>query len=300
MTCLEHIGLILKEQRQELKMSLAAMSEKTKLSIIQLEAIEEGNIEFFKDDLSYLSYFVRYYANALGLDFNEIRDDLDDSIMDFTNSISLSKIKQKEELNQRVIHKTQQHRKKARKNIDYSSVGLFVLTALILVLVGFAIFKVVLPSLQSMGNNEPPVVEVPGSEVESPETPETPSEPEVELPEVSTLSVTEVDPLNYEIRGWKVDEELTIDLDFANRAWVRFSEDGLAMDAPAQGTYEKGENAQVILKAQNDKVLSVNVGYFKGNVFSLNGQAIPVNADIAQSPSAHVINFKLVEGESTE
>ncbi len=163
MTCLEQIGLILKEQRQELKMSLAAMSEKTKLSIVQLEAIEEGNIEFFKDDLSYLSYFVRYYANALGLDFNEIRDELDDSIMDFTSSISVSRVKQKEEMNQRVIHKTQQHRKKARKNIDYSSVALFLLTALILVLVGFAIVKVVLPSLQSMGNNEPPVVEVPGA-----------------------------------------------------------------------------------------------------------------------------------------
>ena len=43
---MENIGLILKERRESLNLTLEDMSRQTKLSTVQLQAIEEGNIEF--------------------------------------------------------------------------------------------------------------------------------------------------------------------------------------------------------------------------------------------------------------
>ncbi|WP_223246850.1 helix-turn-helix domain-containing protein [Erysipelothrix rhusiopathiae] len=99
---MEKIGLILQERRKEQGYSLEEMSVKTKLSTVQLSAIEEGNIQFFKDDLSYLSYFVRYYANALGIDYNELRNELDDTINAYTDSITVSQIKKQDEITSNV------------------------------------------------------------------------------------------------------------------------------------------------------------------------------------------------------
>lgn len=297
-TCLEQLGLILKERRQELKYSLEDMSKKTKLSIIQLEAIEAGDIQFFIDDLSYLSYFVRYYSNALDLDFNDIRDQLDDSIMAYTDSINLTKVRRQEEINSRVL-KTTKPGKQAKKSIDFASIGLFAISVVIIIALGFAIVKVVIPSLGSKDPIEPPVVTLPNDEEEEPDK-ESPEKPDEEEPAQSTLAVASTDSLNYEITGWNEDEEVILDLDFKNKAWVRFTEDDVQLDAPAQGIYEKDDNAKVILKAKKDKVISVNVGYVRGNVFSLNGEEVAMNEDIANSPSAHVFNFKFTEGATTE
>ena len=296
-TYLEHIGAILKERRLELKFSLEDMSEKTKLSVVQLEAIEAGNIKLFEDDLSYLSYFVRYYSNALGIDYNDIRGQLDDSIMAYTDSISVSKVQQKEAMSERVLHTTKKG-SKARKSVDFSSIGLFAITILIVIALIFTVWKVVIPSIQSNKSDELPIVNLPKDEVETPE--EEPEAPVVEEPVATKLVVKEVDPLLYEISGWKENEDIKINLEFHNQAWVRFIEDGAYLGAPAEGIYEKDDNALVILKAKKGKELSVNVGYFAGNVFTLNGEAIPVNPEIADSPGAYVINFVLTEGASTE
>lgn len=304
-TYLENIGALLKERRQELNYSLEDMSEKTKLSIVQLEAIESGNIQLFEDDLSYLSYFVRYYSNALGIDYNEIREQLDDSIMAYTDSISISKVKSKEAMNERVFHQAQSG-SKSKRNVDFSSIGLFVITLIIMGLLIFAVVRFVVPAVQSKESNEPPIVQLPDDVDENTTPDETPTvpveEPEEEEEELveKELLVTEIDSTTYEISGWEDDEELTINLDFRNRAWTRFTEDGVALDVPSQGIYESGENAQVILKASEGKVLAVNVGYFNGNIFSLNGEEIAINPEVASSTGSYVIDFKIVEGESAE
>ena len=100
---MENIGQILKEKRLELNYTLEDMSQKTKMSTVQLKAIEDGNISFFKEDLSYLSYFVRYYSNALNIDYNELRKDLDHTITEFTQTISIKEISELEAINQKPI-----------------------------------------------------------------------------------------------------------------------------------------------------------------------------------------------------
>ncbi|CAM3583524.1 RodZ family helix-turn-helix domain-containing protein [Erysipelothrix urinaevulpis] len=293
---MENIGAILKERRQQLNYTLEEMSAQTKLSIVQLQAIERGDIQFFKDDLSYLSYFVRYYANALGIDYNEIRNQLDDSINQYTDTVSLSKIRKQEEINERVL--TQAKRgAKARRKIDFSSIILVGVVIVIGALLVVAWQKVIWPGLQAKDPINPPVIVVPDEEKPEDEGEEKPEEkPE----DVAKLDVKTVDPFHYEITGWKEGDELTFDLKVVNRTWVRFSENGVVLDAPAQGIYETDQDVKVILKAEKDKVLSANIGYVKGNIITLNEEKIELAPEAGESQSGLVLEFKLVEGEVTE
>ena len=57
---MKEIGATLKKRREELGYTLEEMSNKTRISVAQLKALEDGDLEFFKDDLSYVRYFVRF------------------------------------------------------------------------------------------------------------------------------------------------------------------------------------------------------------------------------------------------
>lgn len=180
------IGELLKEKRLELGYSLDDMSEKTKLSKIQLKAIEEGNISFFKDDLSYLSYFVRYYANALGINYNDIRNDLDNTISGFTNTLSISKVNEMERIEQNIASsKRSAPRKKTNiPKVDFASAGIIALALAILLGLGFVFVKVIVPAIQS-GDDQPIVSrpKPPNTGGDKPETPgETPGETPDETP----------------------------------------------------------------------------------------------------------------------
>ncbi len=71
---MDKIGSLLKQKRLEKGLTIEAVSEKTRLTIKHLKAIEEGDISYFRDDLSYLRFFLKAYCNALELDFEENKE----------------------------------------------------------------------------------------------------------------------------------------------------------------------------------------------------------------------------------
>lgn len=305
---MENIGLILKERRESLNLTLEDMSRQTKLSTVQLQAIEEGNIEFFRDDLSYLTYFVRYYANALDLDFDEIREELDASIVAYTDSLNLSKIKEQENISRNVIKRSTVQPKK-RPLIDLKSVSLVLIAIAIVFGLGFSFKKWVYPAMKEKDPIDEPIVVVPEDKDEEKKTEEKDPEKEItdekdpkedEKTEEAELKVEARDPYYYLVTGWKEGDSLQFEFDFTNRAWVRFSEDDQILENPSQGTYESGDKAQVILEAKAGKKLSVNVGYMKGNTVTLNEKPIELASEAAESVSGMVLEFELVEGESAE
>ena len=89
---MKEIGATLKKRREELGYTLEEMSNKTRISVAQLKALEDGDLEFFKDDLSYVRYFVRFYCQALYLDFDPLRDQLSQDLDQFTETMSLKAI----------------------------------------------------------------------------------------------------------------------------------------------------------------------------------------------------------------
>ena len=60
----------LKAKREELGLSVADISERTRLTERYIHALEERDIQAFADDLSYLRYFVRSYCDVVGLPYD--------------------------------------------------------------------------------------------------------------------------------------------------------------------------------------------------------------------------------------
>ena len=97
---MKEIGLKLKQKREENGVSLEEAASDLKMRVSQLQSIEEGNKDDFKDVFS-LKYFVRDYAKYLGLDGEAILDEFNEYLFEQTSKISSEEIeeaiKEKEE-----------------------------------------------------------------------------------------------------------------------------------------------------------------------------------------------------------
>ncbi len=89
---MKEIGEKLKETRENMGISIDEAAEDLKLRPSQIENIEAGNMEVFKD-IFYLKYFIRDYAKYLGLDHEEMVDEFNEYLFDYTSKISLDDIK---------------------------------------------------------------------------------------------------------------------------------------------------------------------------------------------------------------
>ena len=90
---MKEIGEKLKETREEMGISLEEAAEDLKLRPTQIENIEDGKIEAFKD-IFYLKYFIRDYSKYLGLDPEAMVDEFNEYLFDYTSKISLDDIKE--------------------------------------------------------------------------------------------------------------------------------------------------------------------------------------------------------------
>ncbi len=89
---MKEIGEKLKETRESIGVSIEEASEDLKMLPSQLENIESGNMEAFKDVFS-LKYFIRDYSKYLGLDYEDMIDEYNEYLFDYTSKISLDDIK---------------------------------------------------------------------------------------------------------------------------------------------------------------------------------------------------------------
>ncbi len=89
---MKEIGEKLKETREEIGISIDEAAEDLKLRPSQIENIESGNLEAFKD-VFYLKYFIRDYSKYLGLDYEKMVDEFNEYLFDYTSKISIEDIK---------------------------------------------------------------------------------------------------------------------------------------------------------------------------------------------------------------
>jgi len=88
---MKDIGLKLKEKREENGVSIEEVAEDLKMRPSQIISLEEGKKEDFKDVL-FLKYFIRDYAKYLGLDGEEMVDEFNEFLFDFTSKIPVEEI----------------------------------------------------------------------------------------------------------------------------------------------------------------------------------------------------------------
>lgn len=101
---MKEIGEKLKETRESMGITIEEAAGDLKLRPLQIENIEEGNREAFKD-VFYLKMFIKNYSKYLGLDYDEMVEEFNEYLFDFTSKISIEDIKKAEK----------EHRKKEKK-----------------------------------------------------------------------------------------------------------------------------------------------------------------------------------------
>ena len=87
----------LKEARENIGISILEAAEDLKIDASQIINIENGEVEQFQDVFN-LKYFIRDYAKYLGLNKEQIIDDFNEYLFDYTSKISLDDIKREKKI----------------------------------------------------------------------------------------------------------------------------------------------------------------------------------------------------------
>ncbi|MBE6151973.1 MAG: hypothetical protein E7165_01505 [Firmicutes bacterium] len=139
---MKEIGEKLKDAREAMGVSLNEAAEDLKLETSQIENLEQGNMENFKD-IYYLKYLIRDYSKYLGLDKEDLVNEFNEYLFDYTSKISLEDIKKAKE-----FAKPEEDKIKSPYTIEYKgktpvfTVVAYCAIALILVLIlVFVIFE---------------------------------------------------------------------------------------------------------------------------------------------------------------
>ena len=88
---MKEIGLKLKAKREENGVSIDEVADDLKVRPSQIISLEEGKKDDFKDVL-FLKYFIRDYGKYLGLDGEELVDEFNEFLFDFTSKIPVDEI----------------------------------------------------------------------------------------------------------------------------------------------------------------------------------------------------------------
>lgn len=143
---MKEIGERFKEKRKEIGISLKEVSNDLNVDDIILENLEEGNNKVFKDVLE-LKNTIAIYTKYLGLDEEEIMDEVNDYLYDKTSKIKIEDIK--EELGK--IVKTEEKKVRTPYTIERKKKTDYSILIICLVMVGLiVVFYFVLKKLYSI------------------------------------------------------------------------------------------------------------------------------------------------------
>lgn len=81
---------ILKQRRMNLNLSIEYVSSQTRLAPQYIQAIEQHNLDAFSDDFSFVRYFVHAYCDAIGVNWNAIREEVDADINEYARQRSMA------------------------------------------------------------------------------------------------------------------------------------------------------------------------------------------------------------------
>ena len=109
---MKEIGEKLKQTRESMGITIEEAAQDLKLRTSQIEDIEDGNKEAFKD-VFYLKMFIKNYSKYLGLDYDEMVEEFNEYLFDFTSKISIEDIKKAE--------REQKKKEKKLKTVKISS-----------------------------------------------------------------------------------------------------------------------------------------------------------------------------------
>ena len=137
---MKEIGAKLKEARESIGVSIEEVAEDLKLRPSQIENIEAGNTEAFKD-MFYLKYFIRDYAKYLGLDKEDLIDEFNEYLFDYTSRLSLEDIKAAKKIKKETKKIKSPYSMERKNRISLIMFGIYVIIALLIALIIYLIIS---------------------------------------------------------------------------------------------------------------------------------------------------------------
>lgn len=155
---MKEIGATLKNAREDMGVSLEEVASDLKLRVSQLEDIEAGNLDAFKD-VFYLKYFIRDYAKYLGLNYEDMIDEFNEYLFDYTSKISIDDIRKAKK-------KVKKQQPKEEKKImspytlerKKTSSVLYILMYIVLMVIVFIVSYFIFTSINDGSNSSNDVV----------------------------------------------------------------------------------------------------------------------------------------------
>lgn len=155
---MKDIGNIFKEKREEIGVKLEEAASDLDITVAQLENLEDGNINAFKD-IFFLKELIKKYATYLNVDGEKMIEEFNDFVFDFTSRIPVDEIEQKvkeiEKINEKETRKrisSPYTRKKVRK-AKMKLVYFFSILTIILVSATLIFLNVFLSSKKGLNYN---------------------------------------------------------------------------------------------------------------------------------------------------
>ena len=91
---MKEIGELFKEKRESIGITEQEAAKDLDITIPQLENLEDGNVNAFKD-IFFLKELIKKYAVYLNVDEDEVMENFNDFVFDFTSKIPVEEIEQK-------------------------------------------------------------------------------------------------------------------------------------------------------------------------------------------------------------
>ena len=286
---MKNVGEELRLSREKLGLSLEEMSNRTKIAVDRLQAIENGDLAFFDDDISYLRYYIRFYCNALGVDFNQFRDELDQSIVDFQTTLKLQKIEMNQNSEKSIKKKADFHNFKfnTKRKIDLPVLLMIIIIVVLVISLCSVFFIYILPELNGSTTafeQSDPIIDTPI--VDEPDEPTQTTDPIV-----TVLTVEELDSHTYQISGWKDDDTVSIKIAYGRDTWTKISYDGVVSDNPASKIYLSGSEIEILYQPKNDGEILINLGGLKNNQIYVNDTLVTLDQEITDWNSGIKLKF---------
>lgn len=137
---MKDIGIKLREKREENGVSVEEAAEDLKMRPSQIESLENGRNEDFKDVAS-LKYFIRDYAKYLGLDGEKMVDEFNEFLFDFTSKIPVEEIEKAKEKNQNEKEVVSPYTKEPKKSNFLKITIISIIVILISLVIGYLILS---------------------------------------------------------------------------------------------------------------------------------------------------------------
>lgn len=154
---LKEIGESLKETRENMGLTIEEVASDLKLRPTQVENIENGNVDAFKD-IFFLKSLIKDYAKYLGMSYEDMVDEFNEYLFDRTSKISLDDIKKAKKKAEKKAKKEDRIASPYTIDRKFKPTTKYIVIVLVAVLLIASIIGIVKLNQNNSNNNEPAII----------------------------------------------------------------------------------------------------------------------------------------------